>query len=47
LSDATEDSNEGAPEERPPRGQRSRRGRSAAAQEQDVAESQVEPVVLS
>jgi ribonuclease E len=48
LSDAAEDSNEGAPEERPPRGERSRRGhRSAAAREQDAAESQVEPVVLS
>ena len=48
LSDAAEDSNEGVPEERPARGQRSRRGRrSAAAQEQDVAESQLEPVVLS
>jgi ribonuclease E len=48
LSDAAEDSNEGAPEDRPPRGQRSRRGRrSAAAQEQDGAEPQAEPVVLS
>jgi ribonuclease E len=48
LSDDAEDSNEGAPEERPPRGKRSGRGRrSAAAQEQDLAESQVESVVLS
>jgi hypothetical protein len=48
VSYAAEDSNEGAPEERPARGQRSRRGRrSPAAQDQDVAESQAEPVVLS
>jgi ribonuclease E len=48
VSYAAEDSNEGAPEELPARGQRSRRGRrSPAVQEQDVAESHVEPVVLS
>jgi ribonuclease E len=48
LSDATEDSNEAAPEERPPRSRRSGRSRrGAAAQEQDLAESQVESVVLS
>jgi ribonuclease E len=48
LSDDAEDSNEGAPEDRPPRGKRSGRGRrSVAAQEQDLAESQVESVVLS
>ena len=48
VSDEAEDSNEGAPEERPSRSRRSGRGRrGAAAQEQDLAESQVESVVLS
>ena len=47
MSDA-DDNDEGAPEERPARGRRSGRGRrDAAAQEQDLAESQVESVVLS
>jgi ribonuclease E len=48
VSDEAEDSNEGAAEERPSRSRRSGRGRrGAAAQEQDLAESQVESVVLS
>ena len=48
LSDGADDTSEGTPEERPPRSRRSGRGRrSAAAQEPDLAESQVEPVVLS
>jgi ribonuclease E len=48
VSDDAEDSNEAAPEERPSRSRRSGRGRrSAAAQEEDLAESQVESVVLS
>jgi ribonuclease E len=45
-SDDAEDSNEAAPEERPARSRRSGR-RGAAAQDQDLAESQVESVVLS
>jgi ribonuclease E len=48
LSDDADGSNEGAPEETPARSRRSGRGRrSAAAQEPDQAESQVESVVLS
>jgi ribonuclease E len=48
LSDDADDTSEGTPEERPPRSRRSARGRrSAAAQEPDLAESQVESVVLS
>jgi ribonuclease E len=48
LSDDADDSNVEAPEERAPRSRRSGRGRrSSAAQGQDVAESQVESVVLS
>jgi ribonuclease E len=48
LSDDADDTNEGTPEERPPRSRRSGRGRrSAAAQEPDLVESPVESVVLS
>jgi ribonuclease E len=47
LVDATEASNEPAPEERPARGRRSGRRRNAAGQEQDASEPQIEPVVLS
>jgi ribonuclease E len=48
VTDAAEDSNEEASEERPARSRRSSRSRrSAAAQEPDVAESQIESVVLS
>src|SRR4029450_786088 len=48
LANGAEDSNEEASEEGPARGRRSGRSRrSAAAQEPDVAESQIESVVLS
>ena len=48
VSDDADDTDEGTPEERPSRSRRSGRGRrAAAAQEPDVAESQVESVVLS
>ncbi len=48
LADAAEESNEESPEERTARGRRSGRSRrSAAAEGSDVAESQVESVVLS
>jgi ribonuclease E len=48
LADAAEETNEEAPEDRPARGRRSGRSRrSAAAEGSDVAESQVESVVLS
>jgi ribonuclease E len=47
-ADAAEGSKEAAPEERPARNRRSSRTRrSAAGQEQDAAEPQIEPVVLS
>ena len=47
-ADAAEGSNEAALEERPARNRRSGRSRrSAAGQEQDAAEPQIEPVVLS
>jgi ribonuclease E len=48
LTDAAEERNEQSPEERTARGRRSGRSRrSAAAEGSDVAESQVESVVLS
>ena len=48
VSDDADDTDEGTPEERPSRSRRSGRGRrAAAAQEPDLAESQVESVVLS
>jgi ribonuclease E len=47
-ADATETSNEQAPDERPARGRRSARSRrDAAGTEQEASEPQIEPVVLS
>jgi ribonuclease E len=47
-ADAADASNEPAPEERPARGRRSSRSRlTAAGQEQDASEPQIEPVVSS